>query len=95
MNQLSWCESNEGLIWNEIITTEKDLFTKDPLALQNYIGEAPFTQSMSPASPGNIGQWVGWQIVKKYADKNSSMSVTEVLKSDARKILEEAKYKPK
>lgn len=94
-NQLSWCESNEGLIWNEIITTEKDLFTKDPLALQNYIGEAPFTQSMSPASPGNIGQWVGWQIVKKYADKNSSMSVTEVLKSDARKILEEAKYKPK
>lgn len=93
--QLKWCEANEGLIWNEIITTQKDLYTKDPMTLQNYIGEAPFTQSMSPASPGNIGQWVGWQIVKKFADKNSSMSVTSVLNTDASKILEEAKYKPK
>ena len=93
--QLKWCEANEGLIWNEIITTQKDLYTKDPMTLQNYIGEAPFTQSMSPASPGNIGQWVGWQIVKKFAEKNSSMNVTSVLQTDAKKILEEAKYKPK
>ena len=93
--QLKWCDANEGLIWNEIITSQRDLYTKDPVALQNYIGEAPFTQSMSPASPGNIGQWVGWQIVKKFAGKNSSMTVTDVLKTDSRKILEGAKYKPK
>ena len=93
--QLKWCEVNEGLIWNEIITTQKDLYTKDPMSIQNYIGEAPFTQSMSPASPGNIGQWVGWQIVKKFAEKNSSMNVTSILQADTRKILEEAKYKPK
>lgn len=93
--QLNWCEANEGLIWNDIITTEKDLYTKDPLTLQNYIGEAPFTQSFGPASPGNIGQWIGWQIVKKYANKNSSMPVMDILKTDARKIFEGAKYKPK
>jgi hypothetical protein len=93
--QLEWCDANEGMIWNDIITTQKDLYTKDPLAIQNYLGEAPFTQSLGPSSPGNIGQWIGWQIVKKFADKNSSMSVSDVLKTDARKILEEAKYKPK
>jgi len=93
--QLRWCEANEGLVWNEIITKQKDLYTKEPMALQNYIGEAPFTQSMSPASPGNIGQWVGWQIVKKFAGKNSSLSVAAILKTDPGKILEEAKYKPK
>jgi len=93
--QLNWCKENEGLIWNEIITTEKDLYSKDPLTLQNYIGEAPFTQSMSPSSPGNIGQWVGLRIVKKFAEKNPSMTLTDVLKTDARKILEQAKYKPK
>ena len=93
--QLNWCEANEGLVWNDIITTQKDLYTKDPMAVQNYLGEAPFTQSLGPSAPGNIGQWVGWQIVKKFADKNSSMSVADVLKTDARKILEEAKYKPK
>jgi len=93
--QLEWCEVNEGLIWNEIITTQKDLYTKDPMAIQNYLGEAPFTQSLGPSSPGNIGQWIGWQIVKKFADKNSTMSVADILKTDARKILEEARYKPK
>jgi len=93
--QLNWCEENEGMIWNDIITTQKDLYTKDPMAIQNYLGEAPYTQSLGPASPGNIGQWIGWQIVKKFADKNSSMSVPDVLKTDAKKILEEAKYKPK
>jgi hypothetical protein len=93
--QLNWCEANEGLIWNDIIVTQKDLYTKDPMAIQNYIGEAPFTQSLGPSSPGNIGQWIGRQIVKKFANKNSSMSVSDVLKTDARKILEEAKYKPK
>ena len=93
--QLEWCDENEGLIWHEIITTEKDLYTKEPLALQNYIGEAPFTQSLGPSSPGNIGQWIGWQIVKKFASKNSSMNVDDVLKTNARKIFEEAKYKPK
>jgi hypothetical protein len=93
--QLHWCNENEGLIWNEIITTQKDLYTKDPIAIQNYIGEAPFTQSLSPASPGNIGQWVGWQIVKKFADKSASKMVTDILNTDAKKILEEAKYKPK
>lgn len=93
--QLNWCEANEGLIWNDIITTQKDLYTKDPMAIQNYIGESPFTQSLGPSSPGNIGQWIGWQIVKKFVANNSSMSVTDVLKTDARKILELAKYKPK
>lgn len=93
--QLGWCNENEGLIWNEIITTEKDLYTKEPMALQNYIGEAPFTQSLGPSSPGNIGQWIGWQIMEKFADKNSSMSVTDILKTDAKKVFEEAKYKPK
>lgn len=93
--QLDWCKANEGLIWNEIITAEKDLYTRDPLTLQNYIGEAPFTQSLSPASPGNIGHWIGWQIVKTFAKKNESLKTDEVLKTDAKKILELAKYKPK
>src|SRR4029078_6080572 len=57
--QLEWCEANEGLIWNDIITTQQDLYTKDPMTIQNYIGEAPFTQSLGPSSPGNIGQWIG------------------------------------
>ncbi|MBS1573849.1 MAG: gliding motility lipoprotein GldB, partial [Bacteroidetes bacterium] len=63
--------------------------------IQTYIGESPFTQTMPEQSPGNIGPWIGWQIVKKFVANNSSFTPEQVMKTDAKKILEEAKYKPK
>ncbi len=93
--QLEWCKQNEGLIWNNIITSERNINTTDPASIQTYLGEAPFTQSMPSASPGNIGQWVGWQILKKFVEKNSSLNMEEVMNMEPQKIFEEAKYKPK
>jgi hypothetical protein len=92
--QIEWCQKNEGLIWNHFVTNE-NLETIEPDVLQNYIGESPATQVISGVSPGNIGPWVGWQIVKKFAEKNPSLKPTEVMNTSARKILMEAKYKPK
>ena len=92
--QLQWCRENEGNIWG-FITKNADLYTVDPEIIQNYIGEAPFTQNMPEVSPGNIGQWVGWQIVKKYASQHPEMSVQQILGTPAKKIFQEAKYKPK
>jgi hypothetical protein len=92
--QLDWCNENEGLIWNYFLTSE-NLETIEPSVIQNYIGESPSTQGMPGASPGNIGPWVGWQIVKKFAEKNSSLKPEEIMNTAARKILAEAKYKPK
>jgi hypothetical protein len=93
--QLDWCEKNEGLIWTEIVRNE-DLNSINPTVIQTYIGEGPFTQGFpQEESPGNIGQWIGWQIVKKFADKNPDMKPEDLMKTPARKILDEAKYKPK
>ena len=93
--QLNWCNENEGLIWTYIIKNE-DLNSLNPVIIQTYIGEGPFTQGFSQElSPGNMGQWIGWQIVKKFADKNPTMKPEEIMKTAAGKILEEAKYKPK
>ena len=92
--QLKWCRDNEGLIWNYFVTNE-NLEVIEPDMVQNYIGESPTTQGMPQSSPGNIGQWVGWQIVNKFAGENSSLNPTEIMNTPARKILTEAKYKPK
>lgn len=93
--QLDWCAENEGLIWSYIVKNE-DLQSLTPSVIQTYIGESPFTQGFSPEfSPGNLGQWIGWQMVKKFSEKNSNMKVEDVMRTPATKIIEEAKYKPK
>ena len=93
--QLDWCNRNEGEIWSILIKNE-DLNSINPTVIQNYIGEAPFTQGFSQEnSPGNLGQWIGWQIVKKYAEKNSTLKPSEIMRMNPRKILDEAKYKPR
>jgi hypothetical protein len=92
--QLDWCKNNEGLVWNFIIQNN-DIYTTEPNTIQNFIGEAPKTEGMPDASPGNIGQWIGWQIVKTFAEKKSDLTVQQVIQTGAKKIFEEAKYKPK
>jgi hypothetical protein len=93
--QLKWCNDNEGLIWSYILKNE-NLQSVDPPTIQTYIGEGPFTQGFSQElSPGNIGQWIGWRIVRKYADKHPEMKPADIMHADPKKILEESTYKPK
>lgn len=93
--QLQWTESNEGNIWG-FITSNNDIYTIDPVIIQDFIGEAPFTRGMPEAvSPGNIGQWVGWRIIKKFAEKNNELSLEQVLATPAAAIFQQSKYKPK
>ena len=91
--QLSWCISNEGQIWNYFL--EQNLFSPDPDLIKNYIGDAPNTQGMPGNSPGNIGQWVGWRIVEKYASLHPDFSPIQIMKTPARTIFDETRYKPK
>jgi hypothetical protein len=91
--QLSFCRENEGQIWNQIL--QADIFTIDQDLIKNFIGEAPNTQGMPDASPGNIGQWIGWEIVKKYEEKNPSLTPDQIMKTNSRKLFEDTKYKPK
>jgi hypothetical protein len=91
--QLKWCLANEGQIWNYFL--DQNLYSLEPDLIKNYIGDAPYTQGMPEASPGNIGQWVGWRIVQKYASMHPDSSPEELMKTPARSIFDEAKYKPK
>jgi len=91
--QLDWVQENEGNIWPVVL--KENLYSIDPVVIQNYIGEAPYTPNMPQASPGNIGQWIGWRIVQRFADKNKKMHVQQVLQTPAKTIFEGANYRPK
>jgi len=60
------------------------------------VNDGPSTVGMPPESPGNVGSWVGWQIVTNYM-KNAGENVTlqELLKTKPDVILAKSKYKPK
>jgi hypothetical protein len=91
--QLDWCRQNEGQIWNYFL--QNDLYSIDPELIKNYIGDGPYTQGMPESSPGNIGQWVGWQIVQKYAGLHPDLTPAVLMKTPARTIFDEVKYKPR
>ena len=91
--QLNWCESNEGQVWNFFL--DQNLYSPDPDLIKNFIGDAPYTQGMPEASPGNIGQWVGWRIVQKYASLHPDFTPLQLMQTPDRTIFDEAKYKPR
>lgn len=87
-------EREEGNVWG-VITQNENLFSIEPSTIQNYIGEAPFTRTLPQGAPGNIGAWIGWRIVRRFEAGHPKMSVPEILHTTAKKIFEEAKYRPK
>jgi uncharacterized protein YjaZ len=66
--------------------------------LQNrFINLAPFSKfylEIDNESPGRIGTWIGWQIVRSFMT-NNEVSLQQMLKMDAKELFDKSKYKPK
>lgn len=85
---------NKGRIWAHFVEKEL-LFEKAPFVVNKYIGERPNTPEIDATAPGRIGAWVGWQIVRKYMERNPNVTLPELMaETDYRKIFNESKYKP-
>ena len=91
--QLKAVYEHEAAVW-DLFVQNNFLQTIDNNIIKNYIGEGPKTQELGEASPGNIGSFAGWQIVKKYMQKNEKLSLQELMLTDAEIIFQSAKYKP-
>lgn len=95
--QHQWCLENEYYIWSYFIE-KKLLYDNNPKNEFKFIIDAPFTKfdlvEIDNQSPGRVGQWVGWQIVKSFVKNNPSISLHEMLELDANTIFEKSKYKP-
>lgn len=92
-NQLEGCYENEQTIWSFFVRNDL-LFVSDPSITKDYMNDAPSTQAFGQDSPGFIGQFVGWQIVKKWMSKNEKVSLAQLLETNPKTIFDQAKYKP-
>ncbi len=92
--QVDWCKQNETEIWSFLIEN-KLLFNTDPSQYAKFINDGPATSGFPKEAPGKIGAWIGWQIVKGFAENNSELSLPQIMQeNDAQKILEKSAYKP-
>jgi hypothetical protein len=92
--QLNWCSENERSIFN-FFTQNNLLYERDPALIQNFVNEGPFTQGMSEQSPGNIGVFVGWEIIKAYLKKTGAVTPDVLMKTPAKTIFERSAYRPR
>lgn len=91
--QLSWCEDNEGNLWQFIIENEL-LYSSDSKAMSMFMVDGPFTSSFSDESPARTGVWLGWKIVESYMKRNKVSLIAMMGNTNSREILERSGYKP-
>jgi hypothetical protein len=94
LDQLNWCAKNEGSIWAHVIDN-KLLFSSNEKDISKLMNDGPFTPGLPRESPGRVGVWLGWQIVKAYMDKQRNIDLISLSKISPQEILQESKYKPK
>jgi len=87
----TWCKNNEGPLWKSIIT-RKHLYSPDQTTTNRYFLAMPST-FIADNAPGNIGTWIGWQIVEQYM-KETKTSIETLMNNNAQEILTKSKYKP-
>ena len=92
--QLKWCHKNEEPVWYYFIDNDL-LYTKETKKIIKYMGESPFINGFPEGSPGRIGHWLGWQIVKAYMKNNPEITIEKLmLNNNAQQLLNASKYKP-
>jgi len=73
------------------------LYDTDQKLIPRFINPAPFSKfylEIDNESPGKVGSWIGWQIVRSFME-NNDVSLQQLLQMDNKELFEKSKYKPK
>lgn len=91
-DQFGWCIENENNIWRDIVD-KKLLYSTEPLEIKKFCDEAPFTSGLPNNSPGRVGTWLGWMMVRAYVKEHPETTLPQLMAIDnPKKILKS--YKP-
>lgn len=95
--QLDWAIANESYVWRYFVEREL-LFSTDTKLSVRFITPAPFSkfylEDIDSESPGRLGQYMGWQIVRAYMERNDD-SLKEMLLKSPEEIFNNSKFKPR
>ncbi|NOR27033.1 MAG: gliding motility lipoprotein GldB [Lutibacter sp.] len=95
-DKFDWTVANETQLWKYFIEN-KLLYSTDQNLHERFIANAPFSKfyiDIDKESPGRIGVWIGWQIVRSYMN-NNNVTLQQLLQKKSEEIFRKSKYKPK
>lgn len=96
-DELDWAIANEEPIWRNFIEQEH-LYSTDRQLASRFIDPAPFSKfglELDNESPGRIGRYMGWQIVRAFAEKNDNVTPQQLLLLTSEEIFKKSNYKPR
>lgn len=76
--QMQWVEDNEKEAWNALIS-RRLLYSTSKYDADRLIKPAPTTAILHQQSPGRMGRYIGFRIVKSYIDNNEVTDISELL----------------
>lgn len=91
----NWAVANEEQVWKYFLSKDL-LYSTDTKLNKQFLDNAPFSKfylSQDNLSPGRIGVFMGWQIVRSYM-KNNDVTLQELLKLKPQDLFLGSKYKP-
>ncbi|MBK5213437.1 MAG: gliding motility lipoprotein GldB [Flavobacteriaceae bacterium] len=94
--EFKWAEENEEYMWRYFVENEL-LYSTDPKLGARFINPAPFSKfylEIDNESPGMLGRYLGWKIVRAYMENNKT-TVQQLMVIDADELFKNSKYKPK
>jgi len=94
--KMDWARQNEESVWQYFIENEL-LYNNDQKLNLRFLNLAPYSKFYTEddmKSPGYIGRYIGWQIVRSYMKKNK-VSLQKLLQTPEEEIFKQSKYKPK
>lgn len=93
--QMEGSYANEQGVWARLLE-QNLLYSTDARKLRKLVSPSPNAPVVFQEAPGEIGNWIGWQIVEAYMKRYPNTTMQELLNfSDAQKFLELSKYKPR
>ena len=91
-----WAKRQEYMVWQYFI--EQDILYSSQADLKRrFLQPGPFSKfylEIDSETPARLGQYIGWQIVKAYANKNSDKNLIDIINTDAQELFNQSKYKP-
>jgi hypothetical protein len=93
--QQNWVQDQESNMWSYLIEKEV-LFNSNKNEYQkHYFNDGPFTNPFGSESAPRVGAWIGWQIVRKYMDKNPNINIHQLLADkNHQAIFQKSGYRP-